>query len=333
MTLTSFGDLAQSHLLRRQTATTKLDLQRLTQEMTTGRAADTAARVSGDLVPISALDSSLARLAGYGSVIRETATFATAMQSGLSVISDLATSVGKGLITATGTNATGQIDSATRTAAQALETVMSALNTRFGDRAIFAGQTTDGPAVISAEALLGTLDIVVAGASSAADVESALDTWFADPAGFAATAYLGASPLAPVPIAAGEVAQIDVTANDPAIRATIKGLAMAALVDRGTFTGQPTLRHSLAQRAGESLAATGTDRAYLTARLGQTEARIDAASTRNTAETSALELARTAIVEVDPYEAATRLQDAESQLDLIYALTARLSRLSLADYI
>ena len=44
-------------------------------------------------------------------------------------------------------------------------------------------------------------------------------------------------------------------------------------------------------------------------------------------------MARTGMVQIDPYDAATRLQNTETQLQLIYTLTARISRLSLADYL
>jgi len=63
------------------------------------------------------------------------------------------------------------------------------------------------------------------------------------------------------------------------------------------------------------------------------QARIDTATTRNTSEATALGIARAGLVQLDPYETATRLQHAETQLQLIYTLTARMSRLSLADYL
>ena len=45
------------------------------------------------------------------------------------------------------------------------------------------------------------------------------------------------------------------------------------------------------------------------------------------------EIARLGIVSMDPYDAATALTEAESQLDTLYTVTARLSRLSLANYL
>jgi flagellar hook-associated protein 3 FlgL len=74
-------------------------------------------------------------------------------------------------------------------------------------------------------------------------------------------------------------------------------------------------------------------RGALAARIGTAQERIANATTRNSAEATALQIARIGIVSADPYEAATALTEAESQLDTLYAVTARLSRLSLANYL
>ncbi len=333
MSLTSIGDMAQSFLLRRQTVLLKSDLQRLSNELTTGRVTDTAARVSGDLVPLSGIDTALARIKGYGSVTSETGLFAGAMQTALGAIGDLSTELSTSLIAAGSGFSAARVDAVSADARQRFETTISALNTRFGDRSIFAGKATTDAATVDATSLLQLLDIAVAGAASAGDVEIAVADWFDDPAGFMAQAYTGGSKLAPVSIAPGEEAMVDVTAADPAIRATLKGMAMAALLDRGVLAGQPEARQDLARRAGVSLLQSQSDRAYLSARLGTVEAQIDAATARNSAETTSLQIARSDIVGADPFETASKLQETQAQLEKIYAITARMTRLSLMDYL
>lgn len=335
MSLIGFGDLAQSHVMRHHMTQAKADLARLSQELTTGRAADTPRHLSGDIGPLLAVDSTLARLDGYGAVTRELALFSEAMQVGLATISDMALEAANNLISASGTAAATHVNTAASAANSALRSTMSTLNTRFGDRTLFAGIDTSGAAMTTPDALLIALETAIstAGASDVASVEAAIDAWFAAPGGYQSTAYLGGPPLAPVPVAAGESVALDLTANDPALQKTLKGLAMAALIDRGIFPGQHDLQKDLAQRAGEVLLAGETDRAHLAARLGSLQAQVDRAQTRNESEAAALGIARTGMVEIDPYETATRLQDAETQLELIYTLTARISRLSLADYL
>ena len=50
-------------------------------------------------------------------------------------------------------------------------------------------------------------------------------------------------------------------------------------------------------------------------------------------EATALGLARADLIAVDGYDAASRLKETETRLQTIYALTARLSELSLANYL
>ncbi len=329
----SLGDMARSFMLRRHTVDLKQNLQKLTNEVATGRVSDTAARVSGDLVPISGIDAALARLKGYGAVTSEAGLFAGAMQTALGTMDALASSLSNALISTTTGGSPVLIDAAGKDAEQNLQTALSVLNTRFGDRSLFAGTETTDAATADSNTLLTALTAAVAGAVSAQDVETAVNTWFASPSGYAAVVYQGGDALAALAIAPGEEAKIDLTAADPALRDTIKGLAMAALLNRGVLAGQTAGRQDLARRAGLSLLENKTDRTNVAARLGLVEAQIDAAVTRNANETSALQIARNGITEADPYETATRLEDTEAQLEKIYALTARLSRLTLLDYL
>ena len=71
MSSVSLGDLAKSFMLRRHNVSLKQDLQRLTTELTTGKVSDTAQHVSGDLMQLSGIDGSLARLKGFNAITNE----------------------------------------------------------------------------------------------------------------------------------------------------------------------------------------------------------------------------------------------------------------------
>ncbi len=333
MSSVSLGDLAKSFMLRRHNVSLKQDLQRLTTELTTGKVSDTAQHVSGDLMQLSGIDGSLARLKGFNAITNEAGVFASAMQTALGTIDGLSSELSSSLLIATAGAADGRIDAVGAEARQKLETALSVLNTRFGDRSLFAGVQTSNSAVAGVETVLTALDTAVSGAVSAADVETAVSAWFDDPAGYAATGYLGGGKLAPLAIGAGEATQLDITANDPAIRGNLKALATAAMLSRGVLAGQPEARKDLARRAGSALLENQTDRTYLAARLGVAEAQIGSAATRNANELASLQIARNDIVSADPYETASKLEETQTQLEKIYTITARLSRLSLVDYL
>lgn len=329
----SYGDMAHAYVLRRQNLGTKTEMQLLQTEVVTGQSRDITAKVRGDVVPLAGLDSTLSRLAGFDTLAREQLLVTGAMQTALNTIHDLSSNLAEFLVGVSIGVSDTWVSAAATTARSNLETVVSALNTRFGDRSVFAGMATSSPAMGSANTLLDAAEAVVAGLNSPEDIETALGAWFDSPTGFEASIYKGGAPLAPITVASGEEAHMNITALDPAIKATLKGLTMAALLDRGLLSGQSISRQQLANKAGLSLMQTNTDRAYLTGRLGAVESQIESAAARNSAEATSLRIVRNDITTVDPYEVASKLQDTQSQLEKIYTMTARMSRLSLMDYL
>ena len=69
------------------------------------------------------------------------------------------------------------------------------------------------------------------------------------------------------------------------------------------------------------------------ARVGMAEAAIAAAQTQNASEKAGLEIMRNDLIAADPFEAATRLEETNRQLESIYLITARIARLNLANYL
>ena len=335
MAITSLGDLAQSYVLRQQNARLKADLQRQSLELSTGRTSDIGKAVAGDFSPLAGLERSISRLGAFKVATTEAGLFADTMQTALGGIGDAAATLGpQAMAAAAAGGQPAQVNAIGAEAHAKLGAALAALNTRVGDRTLFAGTATDGAAVADADTILSALITATAGATSAADVATAVGTWFDDPAGFGTVGYLGSDDmLAPVRIGEGESARLEITAADPTIVDTLKGLAMAALLDRGALAGNATERAALARKAGETLLQGETARAGLSAALGTEQQRIDEVATRNAAESSSLQIARSDILSVDPYETATALQATQTQLETLYSITAQISRLSLVDYL
>ena len=66
---------------------------------------------------------------------------------------------------------------------------------------------------------------------------------------------------------------------------------------------------------------------------GLTQNQIAEAEAQNSSATTALEIAQVDLIGVDDYDAATRLSAAQTRLETIYAITARMSALSLVNYL
>lgn len=328
-----YGDLAKNLMLNNTTSTTKQALTRLSQEVTTGLSSDTAHYLSGNLGQINAIDSTLSHLSAFKTATSELGARALATQTALGTFASLADKAQSALLVSTGTVSAAQVTTGAQTARSALETMISTLNSQFAGRSLFAGTAVTGPAVADYDAIMTALETATGAALSAADAATTVSEWFDDPAGYLGTAYLGRTAEAQVTIAEGEQVSLSVTGQDAALRNLMKGLAMGALVDRGLFAGQPESRKDLAAIAGQALLAAQDGVTHLSAELGIKEARIADAAIRNSTEITALGLARVDLVGVDSYESSTQLTDAEARLQLLYALTARLSKLSLAEYL
>ncbi len=332
MSLVSLGDLAQSLILRRNMNHVNTQVQTLSEEMTTGISSDIGRHLRGDLGPLNGLDQTLQRLSGYKSVTTEMDLFATSMQTALQAIDGFATNLATPLLSAGTAGDKASIDAMGAEAQQKFEAAIGTLNTRVGDRALFSGKATDRAPLPDGGVILAQLQTLVSGETTAAGVRDVVNAWFDDPAGYRAL-YSGDVALAPVDIGQGEDAQLQVTAVSASVIETLKGLALSALSADGATTLQTSGRQTLAVMSGQSLLDSQAGRADMRAELAVTENRVAAAQTRNSAETTALEIARAKLVEVDAYEAATQLTSAQTRLETIYAITSRLSALSLASYL
>lgn len=337
MTSLNTGDLAQSLLLRRQNSALKADFNRLTQEMTSGRKTDLGAALKGDFKILAGIEHSLTVLRSFNTAASEARTFATTQQATLDLVQKLGADLAP-VLTGAGTNGgAAHVSTAAHDARQKLFSAVSALNVRVGDRYAFSGNATDQKPILGAQDILDQLTTAIAGQVTVAGVTGAVDAWFNAPpgsGGYLDTVY-GGSPvaLAPFRIGESEAASLTLTATDPILREALKGLALGAMVAEGALTGDLPGQAALLKTAGQSLLASGLGLASLQANLGSTEGHIATVTARNVAEVTALGIARNELVATDPFETAHELETVKTQLETLYAVTARLSRLNLSDFL
>lgn len=332
MKLSNIGDLAQSTLLRRDTARVKGELDRLTGELTSGRRANLNAALKGQFGPLAGIGRSLslteAHLAGNAAAAR----FAEGQQIALESVQGMVLTAGPAYLEAAGPGSDIQRSVVAKQANQQLRQAVSALNTQLENKSLFGGAALDGQALASVDTMLADLEAALSGVVSPADALDVVEEWFDAPSGgFETVAYSGSSaPISNMVIGEGETVGFAVTAADATVRDALRGLALGALLDRGLFAGDPTARRAIMQGAGETLISAADGLTGHRADIGYTEARIETARVRSETEIGALRMARAALTEVDPYETALRLQEVQVQLETIYAVTARVSYLSLA---
>ncbi len=337
MNFVSVGDMARAFQLRHQSGALKNELTRLSQELTTGRKQDTAAALRGDFTSLAGIEGSLAVLASYKGATAEATLLAETMQTSLGTIQSLTAQAGPSLIAFATTATPEAIAAKTSDVHQKFQATVNLLNTNTGGRYALSGAATDTRPVADASQILDWLRSAVSGEVGASGIAAKVDAWFDAPVGgggFLDLAYKGSSqPLAAIPIAPGETADLAVTAADTEIRNTLKGLAIGALVSEGLLTGNDQERARLTRLAGERILNADRQVVAVQARLGIQEEAITTAATRNAAETATLSVARSALAEADPYDTATALEAVRTQIETLHTLTARNARLSLVNYL
>lgn len=337
MNYVSIGDMAQAFQMRRHNVELQRHLSRLTDELTSGAKADLAEAVSGDFKALAGIDHSLRTLRAYKTATDEVELFTGALQAAIGNVQEVTTDLAPGLANAAATGMPLIVDTAAMDARQKFHSVVAALNTQVADRFLLSGDATDQRPILGSQDILDALMVATAGQATGTGVATAVAGWFDAPpggGGYLDMIYGGsATQLTPFNIGPGDTAAIDVTAASPEIRDMLEALALSALVAEGVLPGDQPGRALLVKTSANALFSANDEMADLRARLGAVEGHIADAATRNSAEGAALEIARTKIVAADPYETATALEAVQTQMETLYTLTARLSRLSLADYL
>ncbi|WP_170786394.1 flagellin [Ruegeria lacuscaerulensis] len=334
MVLTSIGDLARGLTLKTRATDIKNQIETLSYEMATGKVQDVSGRLDGDYSHLLDLDRSLARLDAFQVATSEAGLFTDAMQLSLTTVDHSVSEITASLLSFGTSNQAVTHENASVQAQNELDTVISALNTRAGGRSLFSGTATDVSPLPSAQTLLTALKTELTGAVAVTDIRQRAEDWFNDPAGFDAVIYQGsATTLSPMQISESESVRVPVTATDPALKAALRDIAVAAAVADPALGITRDQRTDLFKQLGVDLANTQNETVNLRARVGVAEARIEQAATRNNAARTSLEYSRNKLIAADPYETAAQLQTVQFQLESLYSVTVRNANLSLVNFL
>lgn len=335
MNIAPLSDLAATLRLQRNAARVRNDLDRVGRELASGRKADMHAAAGRDPGRLYAIESDRARtvraLDGVTAAQGRLGAAQTVL-GGLEALADelgvdLQASLARGDMMSARLHASGASD--------AFDAAVGMLNTRYGGRALFAGAAVDGAALAPPEDILDDVRSLVNGAVDAADAVAQVNAYFdASGGGFETSAYQGSAADAPLAsVDDGAAVTVSRRADDPEVRMLLKGLAMIAVAVDPTYAGPadavPELLSEGARLTSDSRGAIVASRAD----LGLSEQRLEEASVRLAARRDALDLAWNAATARDPYDAATEFQALEQQLERVFLITARLSRLNLTEFL
>ena len=214
---------------------------------------------------------------------------------------------------------------AARDAKAALSASLSSLNARYGDRFLFAGDATSTLPFSDQSALLADIELIADSATDSADFATQLDDYFTSPTGgWLQNIYQGSTTASDPE---------SVTADNDAIKSLIRDLAVLAISGPDGPLASLDGYKTLVQETSLSLSSSETQITNLRADLGVYEERNAIEQKTLDTEETVLTASFNDLTARDQYEAATELQSLQTTLEASYLITARLSQLSLLNYL
>lgn len=334
--LNSVSDLARSYQLRTSQTSLKSKLDTLSREAATLVKSDIPQALSGDLTRINQIEARLAQLKSYGDNISEAQGALSRMQISVESIQTAVAATGPILLSESLLSSDSALAIQVEKSPDDLKAVISALNASSAGRFLFSGTRSNQPAVVGYEELMGQLSSAIGGSTDPVTILANINSYFDSAVGmggFSDISYAGSNEgTNRTAVATDQQLGVNITANSSEFRETLKGLAIMSYAAENVAIGGQGLRE-LTRAAGTFLA--GGDRQLTAARteIGLQEETAAKLKTTYTAETSALQIARINLISADPYETAAALKEVEANIETIYTLTARLSKLSLTGYL
>ena len=331
MTGISVPDSLSFSTMSRNVADLKARADVTRNESVTGVYDDLTKHLDGDIGGAHLVKKALDDVKSYQSNLSLAAGRAESTQTALGNVNSQGNRIATNALSALGRNDERILTTTVDDARAAIIEVFSALNTTYGGRALFGGDMTDRPPLASPDQLISDVETIIAGAIDAADAEAQLDTYFNDPAGgFATSIYLGGDGRAPkVELSPGIRIDTSARADDGPIKDVIRGLVTIAASRSASFADSDIMIGDNARRA------LGADTLFtqLRASIGANEMRVDSAKSRYEKEEAVLNSLYADKTVRDPYEAASELQLLEARLEASYLISARMSRLTIANYL
>lgn len=335
MNLTTLGDGALSFLTQRKNVDIRDRLSTLALEMSSGKKADLTKALGGDTVMLRDIDRQLTLARSQSAAATQVGQRLEAVQLNFDAIDVQRQKLVDELIIVNAESSAEQRASVSAAGRIAFESIAGSLNAQFAGQSLFAGRASDGPALAPSDDMHAALRTVAAGATDAASAIALIEDWFDTPGGgFETLGYVGdETGQMERRLNDGTTVKFEARADDQSIRDMLKGAAIAALAHDTTLPITDRDRTDMLSDANIRMIGAATPLAALRARVGQQESRVETALTTARAQDTALSILRNELDRADPFETAGKLQEVQTQLETHYTVTARLSRLSLVEYL
>lgn len=334
MSVVTLGDLSLFHALQTYRFEAKIDLSQRVAELGTGEVADISSHLSGNFSIIADIERSLGMSESYATTITSASTFFDAQSTALGKARNGLESTGIELIDSAVSGDLTKFASVLSQGEQKFDEVVNALNSRSGGRTLFSGATTQSATFASSSEIMSAFAASLEDATTAGEVLSLADSWFGRGGEYDTLAYLGSSDdLDGFRVGPSETVSTDVSGDNKEIRDLLKFHAIYAAVSEGGITMVQSEKENLVSAIGTGILELNEELISLEARVGSIQERLSELAVENSAERFSLLSARNDLIGADPAETAMWLSEAESHLDQMYVVIARMSKLTLTSYV
>lgn len=311
-----------------ETSTRLLDAQ---VEASTGEIANLSKALRGDVAQVQTIMKAINDNERYLQSISIAELRYTSVQSTLGLVSETANLLGIDALAAVTQGDQTSLEQHVLAARGDFVTLVNAINTPVSGRALFSGAELSETPISSAEQILTDITALVAGAATAAAAQADIDAYFGAGGAFETTIYQGSATPAPtIEVAPGVRVDPGLTAIDDEIKDVLKNLAIVAVA---RDAAPLNISSALIEDASIALLDASDAIINLQANLGTTQEFLARLQARNEAETFTLQSGLAALTTRDIFEASAELEALAIQLEAIYVTTARISGLSLTNFL
>lgn len=331
------GDQARIFSQNMNAARLDSKLNRLTKEAASGEVADLSSRLQGDTIIINNLENRIALIEQYDRNAKDALVSLKWQQEVIGSANDTASEIANKILTLPQAFDAVAVEELAKEASETFSIIIGQLNRNVMGRYAFSGLDVAERPFVSSEEIINKMIEITDQSNSADEVVQKISNWFdagEDAAGFDDFAYNGTKDKSiNFNIAEGEVVDIAVSGIDPEIKKMLKGLAIAALADHIKIDSDDFGTEKLIKSGAREIWNNEVNLIQKIAGIGAAQEEVETGRARNTATLSELTVARNDIRQVDLYETSSAILETESQLRHIYLLVARVSNLSLAEYL
>jgi len=328
------SDAARTLMLQRSGNTLKNTVAQHTVELSSGQHTDKARALNGSLAQLTDVENGLVLAKSHAANANLVSTILSAQQDMLERLGKITQDLALDFqLSAQGSDNRVMSEASAR-ASDGFADAIGLLNTKVAGRFVFSGVAGQDRPFAEAGTILDALAASLSSAASVSDMQAQVEAWFSIGGGFDTIAYQGSETAnGRIKLGNGISVHPEVPGTEQALRESLAGLALAALGEKfASALSAPQIR-SLLGSSATALMGAETSRVALQARIGATQARVDEAKVAANTKAATLQITRNDLLAVDPYEIATALEAASQRLDALYLVTARLSRLSLTEYL